>query len=103
MSLAAPCSLPAPQSEEADSSPASVKNKASVKTAFYANWGPASRGWGLPRSPPSHCGSLAWCSATVTLSQKATTGASGSGLGIGGGRGESVGLAGARTMASRQC
>lgn len=93
MSLAAPSSLPASQSEEAIGSPAPVKNKASVKTAFYANWGPASRG-GLPRGPPSHCGSLAWLAVKVTPSQQVTTQVSGSGLGIGGGRVEGVGLAG---------
>lgn len=57
-------SLPVSQSGEASSSPAAVKNKASVKTAFYANWGPASRG-GLPSRPPSHCGSLAWLGITI--------------------------------------
>lgn len=92
MSLAAPCSLPASQSEEAIGAPAPVKNKASVKTVFCANWGPASRG-GLPKGPPSHCGSLAWLAVTVTPSQQATARVSGSGLGVGGGRVEGVGLA----------
>lgn len=50
-----------------------------MKTAFYANWGPASRE-GLPRRPPSHCDSIAWLGVTVTPSHQATTRVSGSGL-----------------------
>lgn len=76
-------SLPVSQSGEASSSPAAVKNKASVKTAFYANWGPASRG-GLPSRPPSHRGSLAWLGIAITPSQQAPSRVSGSGLREGG-------------------
>lgn len=40
-----------------------AKNKASVKIAFRAKWGPASRGR-LPWRPPLHCNSSVWLGVT---------------------------------------